>query len=167
MNRSDPKPSRFQAVVQRISRALARIGRRWVVVKDGLAVLRPAWVTVVLTLAVVVALQNDQAVDAFESAVEKSVLSLQHLGLLAGILVVASASWYFSRALLYVCYVRIMPADSGECFELLRWWVLRVLGVLLIVSLAFTAFQTKRLGLALAYLLLAAVFLAVIILRRA
>ena len=167
MNRPDPKPSRFQIVVEWISRLLARIGRRWAVVRDGLAVLRPAWVAVVLTLVVVVALQNGQAVDAFESAVEKSIFSLQHLGLLAGILVVATASWYFSRALFYVRYPRITPADSEERFETLRRWVPRGLGVASILALSMTALQAKRPGLAVAYLVLAAVFLAVLILRRA
>ena len=167
MNDADPQPRRFQLFVDRISRLLARIGRRWAVVRDGLAVLRPAWVAVVLTLVVVVALQNGQAVDAFESAVEKSIFSLQHLGLLAGILVVASAAWYFSRALFYVRYPRITPADSEARFETLRRWVPRGLGAASIVALSMTAFQARRPGLGVAYLLLAAVFLAVLIVRRA
>lgn len=149
-----------------IVRFLERVGRRWAVVRDALAVLRPTWVATVVTMGIAVALQNDQAVDALERAVETTPWSWQHLVLVVAILVLAGVAWYFARALLYVRYRRITPDDSEERFEPLRRWWPRLLGVLPILALALTALGSRHRMLSFAYLGLATAFLAGLVLRR-
>jgi hypothetical protein len=147
----------------------------WGKVKERLNVLRPIWLTAVIVSIVSIGLQHPQAVDALNAISDRGLFGGRNLGFLVALLILANASWYFPRALLYVKYSFTPDAQIGEQaprYERWRRWAPRILGVLpllsatlafgrgsawafvavyLIVALAFSAFMIWRRKLALGY----------------
>jgi hypothetical protein len=142
----------------------------WKTVQRILAVLHPAWFAAVVILGTSLAFQADQTLDVIESvAVEHGPWSPPHVSLLMFLLILGISGWYFPRALLSVNYWTI-PAPEHEreadLFERCRRYLPRALGTAPMVSLAGAFFRTGRIAYALGYLLLAAIFLACLIVRR-
>ena len=91
--------ARILTVLRRI---LSRIGKRWIVAKDGWAAIRPTWIAALITIGVAIALQNAQALDALKEIADGP--ASPRLTLFGSVLLLAFAAWYFPRALLYVKY---------------------------------------------------------------
>jgi hypothetical protein len=128
----------------------------------GWAAIRPIWVTALITTGASLALQNAQALDALDEIAGGPLGA--RLTLIASVLLLSFAAWYFPRALLYVAYPTTPP--SPERHEPLRRWAPRVLGVLPLLSVALAYGKLAAIGQVVHYLVLAAAFVFFLIRRR-
>ena len=152
-----------------ISLTAARAPNWWEKIKERLRVLRPTWLATVMVVALSLALQHPQAVDALHAIANADFFSAENLGFLGALLILAIASWYFPRALLYVRYSYTPDEQIGNQpprYERWRRWMPRVLGALPIASAAMAFGRGGAWLFAGAYLLVALVFGAFVILRR-
>jgi hypothetical protein len=85
----------------------------WGKVKERLNVLRPIWLTAVIVSIVSIGLQHPQAVDALNAISDRGLFGGRNLGFLVALLILANASWYFQRALIYVKYSFTRDAQIG------------------------------------------------------
>jgi hypothetical protein len=101
-------------------------------------VLRPAWPSTLLSLAVAILLQVQQTREVFYSFVTEETgdwFPQEHLWGLLALLGFCVATWYFSRVSLYVRYW-FTPTGTGESHEAWRRHFPRVIGTLPLLSAA-------------------------------
>ena len=128
------------------------------------AVLRPIWLALLLVVAITIALQVPQTVDALVDIADQNFVSGSHFSLLIALAILSGCGWYFSRALLSVRYW--FTPEERHAFEKWRRWVPRILGVLPIVAVAVTYVRSGRFGFFVFYVVMAGVFMLVVFLRR-
>lgn len=142
----------------------------WKAVQRMLAVLRPSWFAVLVVLGTSLTLQADQTLDVIEAvAADHGLVSPQHVSLVMFLLILAVSGWYFPRALLSVKYWNTPEPEQDrefQAFERGRRYIPRALGTAPIASVSLAFFRAGRPGYGCLYLVLAALFLAGVILRR-
>lgn len=141
----------------------------WGKVKERLNVLRPTWLAAVIVITVSIGLQHPQAVDALNTISDKDLINGRNLGFLIALLILANASWYFPRALLYVKYSFTPDAQIGDeapRHERWRRWAPRILGVLPILSATLAFGRGGAWAFVVVYLVIALAFSAFMIWRR-
>ena len=142
---------------------------RWERVKARLNVIRPLWFPAAIVLAVSAGLQHPQAVDAANAIAEKGFFNGRNFSLLAALLLLATSSWYFPRALLYVRYRFTPEEDPGAGaprHESWRRWAPRLLGILPCLSATVAFGRGAEWAFVALYLAFTVAFAAFIIGRR-
>lgn len=141
---------------------------RWLYLRKHLKLVAPCWLAAAATVVMSVAMLHPQTVDALAALAEdRGMLSGRHLAVALTLIIFSGSTWYISRALLYVRYPDA-PAniEQSALYEPIIKWLPRLLGLLPIAAVALAFLQSRSFGYVILYLLIGALFVLGLTLRR-
>lgn len=130
-------------------------------------VIRPARVSLIVSIALsLLIIGHEQIKDILRVIAENRLYDPSNWQLCLGLFIYCFCAWYFSRAVLYVCYNSFTPENSDEQFEGWRKITARLISLLPVVALITAFIGISAWLYAIFYFLFAILLLSFFIWRR-